>query len=80
MEISPFNPEHIGSTRQTGILITLLFCAEVAISKKVISHQNCVNFQSLTSNSYDEESDHSYKAVRKTHESESGHMVSEEVK
>ena len=32
------------------------------------------------SNRYDEESDHSNKAVRKTPEIESGHKVSEEVK
>ena len=31
-------------------------------------------------NAYDEESDHSNKAVRKTPEIESGHKVSEEVK
>ena len=31
-------------------------------------------------NTYDEESDHSNKAVRKTPEIESGHKVSEEVK
>ena len=38
------------------------------------------NGQKNTTIYYDEESDHSNKAVRKTPEIESGHKVSEEVK
>ena len=53
-------------------------CTLVNLSLRVIEYLH----QSVTTQSqgYDEESDHSNKAVRKTPEIESGHKVSEEVK
>ena len=62
-------------------LIVIIFVIEIDIWLKKWE----VCFDSRPSNEakimpYDEESDHSNKAVRKTPEIESGHKVSEEVK
>ena len=46
----------------------------------LIEYRIFISIGKFEKNHYDEESDHSNKAVRKTPEIESGHKVSEEVK
>ena len=45
-----------------------------------MSQKGPIFYLTMKNSFYDEESDHSNKAVRKTPEIESGHKVSEEVK
>ena len=55
-------------------------CKNFRETRELITPQSLGQLEAQVIFPYDEESDHSNKAVRKTPEIESGHKVSEEVK